>query len=281
MIDLRLAGLGLDLRCRADSLAFSAMDQIVYRRLMPEPGETDAHTLLESLALTHRDPAVARPYTLVNFVASADGRVKVDGRSAALGDAGDKELFRSLRERSDAVLAGVNTMLIENYGRLLPHAARRQRRRTAGRSDEPLACLITRSGALPLSIPLFAEPEARIVVFAPTEPDLSRTAAQVSYEPLLPGQPALTTAMQVLRERYDVQTLLCEGGPTLFGGLLREGLADELFLTIAPKLAGPSGEGSVVAGGPPLDRLLPLRLLAALEREGTLFLRYGIANLTA
>jgi 5-amino-6-(5-phosphoribosylamino)uracil reductase len=34
------------------------------------------------------------------------------------------------------------------------------------------------------------------------------------------------------------QSILTEGGPTLFGQILREGALDELFLTIAPRIAG-------------------------------------------
>ena len=38
--------------------------------------------------------------------------------------------------------------------------------------------------------------------------------------------------------------LLCEGGPTLLGALVRERLVDELFLTLAPRLVGgASGPG--------------------------------------
>jgi riboflavin biosynthesis pyrimidine reductase len=38
----------------------------------------------------------------------------------------------------------------------------------------------------------------------------------------------------------DARVVLCEGGPHLFGDLLGSRLVDELFLTIAPQLAGRS-----------------------------------------
>ena len=53
-----------------------------------------------------------------------------------------------------------------------------------------------------------------------------------------PGEFTLTTMMRRLRSAYDVRSLLCEGGPTLFGALLGEDLVDELFLSLAPKLTG-------------------------------------------
>jgi riboflavin biosynthesis pyrimidine reductase len=72
-----------------------------------------------------------------------------------------------------------------------------------------------------------------------------------------------------------VRSLLCEGGPTVFGALLRENLTDELFLTLAPKLAG-GGSSPTVTSGPELPELLNLRLAWALEHGGSLFLRYGL-----
>jgi 5-amino-6-(5-phosphoribosylamino)uracil reductase len=68
---------------------------------------------------------------------------------------------------------------------------------------------------------------------------------------------------------------LCEGGPTLFGGLITEHLADELFLTLAPKLTG-GGSGPTVTSGPELSALQGLRLIWALERDGSLYLRYAL-----
>jgi riboflavin biosynthesis pyrimidine reductase len=68
--------------------------------------------------------------------------------------------------------------------------------------------------------------------------------------------------------------LLCEGGPTLFGAMVHERVLDELFLTIAPKLAG-GGTGPAITSGPELPEPELLRLQWVLEREGSLFLRYA------
>ena len=42
----------------------------------------------------------------------------------------------------------------------------------------------------------------------------------------------MTTAWRRLTSDFGVRTLLCEGGPTVFGALLHEDLVDELFLTV-------------------------------------------------
>ena len=249
------------------------MEPISYRQRFPRAGSVSAGELVSSLELTHADAAVTRPYTIVNFVMSADGRTVVQGQSRALSDSGDRELFRALRERADAVLAGTRTMAAEDYGRMLPAVERRERRRAAGRPEEPLAVMITRSGEIPLGIRLFHEPDARAVVFSPSAPP--PVAAAVSHEPF-DQTSTLARALSTLRSRYQVQTLLCEGGPTLFSALLRERLVDELFLTLTPMLAG-GPPGPAVLSGPPLPAAIELELTGLLQREGSLFLRYRIA----
>ena len=49
---------------------------------------------------------------------------------------------------------------------------------SAACSPEPIACMVTRSGDVPIDIPLFAEPEARVVIFTPAEIDTSGMRGQ-------------------------------------------------------------------------------------------------------
>jgi riboflavin biosynthesis pyrimidine reductase len=73
-----------------------------------------------------------------------------------------------------------------------------------------------------------------------------------------------------LREE-GVRAVMCEGGPTLHGSLQSAGLVDELFLTIAPKLAG-GGAPRILEGG--LEEVAGLELAWLLEEDGELFARY-------
>jgi len=85
------------------------------------------------------------------------------------------------------------------------------------------------------------------------------------------GEPAdLGELLRSLRKE-GVRAVLCEGGPTLHGSLQAEGLVDELFLTIAPKLSG--GEGPRILEGS-LPEVAGLELAWLLEEDGELFARY-------
>jgi 5-amino-6-(5-phosphoribosylamino)uracil reductase len=227
------------------------------------------------LELDARAPA-DRPYIVANFIASADGKATAEGRTAPLGSPGDRAAFHLLRTEVDAVLAGTRTMFIENYGRLAKNTDLSELRVRAGRAPQPLGVVISRSGTIPFDIPLFADDASHVVVYAPAGTDIPQTAAQVTVHELPEGDEGLAEVMRSLRADHEVRSLLCEGGPSLFSALVLDGLVDELFLTVAPKLVG--GDGMTITTGRPLDELADLRLVYALEQDGTLFLRYASAR---
>jgi len=85
------------------------------------------------------------------------------------------------------------------------------------------------------------------------------------------GEPAdLTELLRSLRSE-GVRAVMCEGGPTLHGSLQAEGLVDEIFLTIAPKLSG--GHAPRILEGT-LPEIVGLELVWLLEEDGELFARY-------
>jgi riboflavin biosynthesis pyrimidine reductase len=227
------------------------------------------------LDLSDRAPA-GRPYVIANFISSVDGKATADGRSAPLGSPGDRATFHLLRTEVDAVLAGTRTMFIENYGPLAKEPRLSELRVRGGREPQPLGVAISRTGTIPFEIPLFADPDSRVAVYAPTGTDVPETAAEVTVHELPDGDGALAGALSSLRADHGVRSLLCEGGPNLFSALLTDDLIDELFLSFAPKLVG--GDSVSITTARPLDELADLRLIHALEQGGTLFLRYARAR---
>jgi riboflavin biosynthesis pyrimidine reductase len=178
-------------------------------------------------------------------------------------------------------MAGAGTMRVERYGRLIRDEPRRRLRQERGLRPEPLACIVTASLALPPDLPLLAEPEAHVVVLTPSEAELTSSGASVDYvRAPSDGELDLTRALMMLRERFAVDLLLCEGGPHLNGSLLAAGLVDELWLSLSPKLAGgdpTDGEALRVVAGVELEQPLELALLGAHEHDGQLFLRYAVS----
>jgi 5-amino-6-(5-phosphoribosylamino)uracil reductase len=243
-------------------------------RLHPDPQTVDSADQFANLGLNaraHQD----RPYLVTNFAATADGRATVDGRSGPIGDDGDLEIFRRLRTQVDALLVGTNTLAIERYGRAIKRPELRAAREAIGLASEPLVVTVSRRGELPLDIPLFQDPDARVALYTTPQAPEPECPATVHVTRLEVTELTFTTVLRRLRAEHGVQSVLCEGGPTIMSALLGERLVDELFLTLAPQLAG-GGAAPTIATGAALPNPATLALVWALERNGSLFLRYAV-----
>jgi riboflavin biosynthesis pyrimidine reductase len=250
--------------------------------LLPDGPPTTVEQFVEGLEVIEagRDTARSRPYLLLNMIATADGRATLGGRSGPLGERADKELLYGLRTAVDAVMAGAGTVRAERYGQLIRDDAQRQIRRDRGLAEEPLACIVSGRLALDGGIPLLGEEGARVAILTSSEASLPQDcSAAIDYiRSVRGGLLDLPGAMAELHTRLGVRTVLCEGGPHLNAQLLAHGLVDELFLTLAPKLASgdATSEALRILSGPELDPPLELGLAGVLEHDSYLFLRYRV-----
>ncbi len=240
-----------------------------FHRLVAAPGTLTVAEVAPDLAgrgRARRD----RPHVAINMVASVDGRATLDGRAGPLGNPADRALFRRLRTQVDAVMVGAGTLRAERYGPIISDPAVRAERRRRGLEADPWAVLVSRSLDLPPDLPLLQDPGSRVIVIGAAEGEIGRCAARVEYL----RETDLGLAVAELRSRHGIATVLCEGGPHLNASLLREGLADELFLAIAAKLVGAGEALTIVAGALPHPAELALASLH--ESGGYLFARYAI-----
>lgn len=252
-------------------------EPVLLRRLWPDPGTVTAIEALDGVAFAELAPD-ERPYVVLNMVATADGAATVAQRTAPISNAADRQLFHELRAQVDAVLIGAGTVRTERYGRLVRDAARRERRVARGLAPDPLAVVVSRGLNLQPDLPLLADPHSRVVVVTDNAADLPGCAAEVSYLRPRAGEALDLAAMLArLRTEYGVCSVLCEGGPVLNAALLPAGLIDELFLALAPVLAGSTGALSIVDRAP-LTGPIGLELRWLLESEGQLFARYLLRN---
>lgn len=77
------------------------------------------------------------------------------------------------------------------------------------------------------------------------------------------------------------KNVLVEGGPTLLGSFLKEGLIDEVFLTITPRIYGnKQGKTLTLVEGYlfPKNSTIKLRLMSVKPIKDELFLHYKVEN---
>lgn len=226
---------------------------------------------IELPPLQRRNPA--RPYVILNAVAAVDGKATIEGKSSGLGSETDRRTMRTLRSKVDAVLVGATTVRAERLSLGLDGFSS---------GPEPLAVIVTRTGEVPLETNLIGgERQEVLVIIAQDTPEdnINRLGerASVLRVPASPsGGVVLEEALEALRTERGVDLVLVEGGPSLNHSLISSSLADELFITISPKLlGGTSNETLTILDGPaaaPID----VKLLSAHLAGSELFLRYTL-----
>jgi riboflavin biosynthesis pyrimidine reductase len=235
---------------------------------------------------------LARPLLYANFVTSLDGVTAIDPEASGQGGlisgglAADRFLMGLLRAFADAVLVGAGTLRAEashvwTAGRVYPPAAEafRNLRQYLGLAPDPPLVVVTGSGDVDPRLPALAG--GLVLTSAAGAARLAgRAPAGVRVIPLGEGERlAMADVLAAIRaEGY--RSVLTEGGPHLFGQLLAAGLVDELFLTLAPVLAGrdaASTQIGLVEGASLLPSLAVRgRLLSVRRSESHLFLRYDL-----
>lgn len=194
-----------------------------------------------------------RPTLIGNFVSTLDGVVSYATPEAAGGGEisgffePDRFVMGLLRSLADAVLVGAGTVRAAPEERWTPEGvhpasadAFSSLRERLGLRRQPMTVVVTASGALALTHPGLADPELDVLVIT-TEAGAARLAdrpipAHVDVRAfgraVAPGD-----LLSALAER-GAHLVLCEGGPHLIGQLVEARLIDELFLTVAPQIAG-------------------------------------------
>lgn len=252
------------------------------RRLLPDPA--DPVDPLEVYAAPRRQPPGSRPWVLLNMVASVDGATAVDGVSGGLGGPPDRAVFRAVRAVADVVLVAAGTVRAEHYRPPRTDEEVTAMRRARGQADRPTLAIVTASVDLDPSLDVFSDPSHPPVVVVPPDAHTrlaDRLAALDGRAEILTagttaGRVDLGAALAALTPRASV--VVAEGGPSLNGQLVAEGLIDELVVTVAPLLV--SGDAARLAHGPIVAPPTGLGLDWVLEEDDVLFLRYLTTSAT-
>ena len=243
-------------------------------RLYPLPArDLPAEGIHEDLELppeSPRDPS--RPYVLINMVSSVDGRTTMEGKASHIGSYTDRRVMRTLRSGADAVMIGAGTLRAEKLSLGLDDPS----------IPQPLAVIATRTGDVPLESDLILDERQDVFVITSHDApeDLEDRLCEIACVLRVSGTPSgsinLGEAFEILKAQRAVEVLLVEGGPSLNHTLISSGLADELFLTLAPKLLGGTpAESPTILNGPALTGTRA-NLRSAHLADDELFLRYNL-----
>ena len=226
-----------------------------------------------------QEGGVLRPYTIINAVGTLDGRGAVDGKSTPIGSEVDHRLMRNIRACVDAVLVGAGTLRSENLT-LTVGDALAKRRKSFGLKEEPLSVILTGSGHIPADRRIFRAGKESVLVFAGAETNPENVAelselATVRVLASNNGFPDPVKVLETLTIEFGVRRLLVEGGPSVNRSFIEGRLVDEVFLTLAPKIAGGDAR-SLIEGAPlPSEKVSP-SLTSIHLSDSEIYLRYRL-----
>jgi riboflavin-specific deaminase-like protein len=235
----------------------------------PERRPTSPEELASNLDLRSLAPP-GRPYLGLNMVSSLDGKATLDWRTKGLSTEVDRRLFHHLRTQADAVMVGAGTVREERYGRITKNDELRQKRVNQGMVPDALAVIVSGRLDLPPDLPILNEPEQRVVIATASEDEIPGVTGDIEYARTGDDLPRL---MAYLHDRHGVQSVLCEGGPTLNSHLFAANLVDELFLTLNPKILSGASALTIVAGRELVEPAEPT-LVSVAEHESELYTRW-------
>lgn len=212
-----------------------------------------------------------RPWVVLKMACSLDGRIAdALGASRWITGPASRRKVQELRRQSDAVLIGTGTALADDPS-LLPRPSKGRR---------PWRVILDRGGRLPLSSKVLMEsPGQTLVIVSPktTErrrKEIERHGARCwEAGEHARGGFALGSLMKRLAREYGVMRVLCEGGGRLAASLIREGLADEIWWGLAPKVLGGDGVPAVGGAGWPLARAPEFEVRGVERRGGDVWIR--------
>ena len=239
-----------------------------------------------------------RPYVLGNFVTTLDGVVTLNIPGQAGGgpisgfNPHDHLVMGLLRALADAVIVGAGTLrAVSPHHRwtaeyIYPELrdGYQQLRASLGKPEPQLNVIVTARGELNLDLPLFQSGDVPVLIVTTTQGAAGLHERSIPPAVQIAGvqQTGLLRAQAIIQAVCEVRrctTILVEGGPQLLGDFFAEGLLDELFLTLAPQIAGrdTSTERPGLVTGQRFAPEHPLwGTLMSVKRAGNhLFLRYA------
>ena len=244
---------------------------------------------------------LGQPFVISNFVTTLDGVVSLNVPGHAGGgdisgrDQHDRMVMGVLRAVADAVIVGAGTLRAASPQHLWTAEyiypplteAYKQLRAFLKKSDPPLNVIVSARGAVDLKKRVFQSGEVPVLIVTTTHaeqrvrqddlPPWVQVAAIESAGPL--DARSIVEAVGNVRQS---DAILVEGGPHLMADFLAQQCVDELFLTLAPQIAGRddlSERPGLVAGKSFAPKHPLWGTLIEIKRGGShLFLRYSLES---
>ena len=175
------------------------------------------------------------PWVTMKMAMTIDGKIATkSGKSQWITNEKSRQIVHELRDKSDAILVGIGTVLADN-----PSLTSRL---PGGMGHNPLRVIVDSQARTPLTANVITDGLAPtlLAVTGTAPPERVAALKKAGAEVVVVNdgeQVDVKKLMSILGERNNT-SLLVEGGGTVNYAFLQAGLVDELSAFIAPKLFG-------------------------------------------
>ena len=214
----------------------------------------------------------SRPYVILSAATSLDGNIATKTGDSRLSSKKDLLRVHKLRSNVDAILIGKRTMMIDNPSLTVRH--------TKGKN--PIRVILDSSGSI--------KPNSKIIQTCRKVPTIIAVSEKISEKNVARLQRYgldvikcghkkinLKKLLHILKKK-NIKKLLVEGGGTTNWSFFKDGLVDEIIVTLTPFILGGKDAISLVEGDgfSKISQASSLKLKNVYRLKNELVLKYVI-----
>lgn len=178
-----------------------------------------------------------KPYVILNAAMTLDGKIATKTGSSEISGPEDLKRVHELRKSVDGIMVGINTVIVDDP-RLTVHKI------PSEKSDNPIRVVVDSSGRTPPQSRILNDDAETIIAISKSKTpkkdveeriDILSKKANIIYC----GEDSVDLK-ELMNSLYlkGIKTLMLEGGSTLNFSMIKEGLIDEIKISIAPMVVG-------------------------------------------
>lgn len=182
-----------------------------------------------------------KPYIILNAAMSLDGKIATRDNDAKLSSIQDLTRVHKLRSEVDAIMVGINTIMIDD-----PLLTVRY-----GYNSKPIRIIIDSNARIDRDSRIVKSAHQIKTIVVISEKGKHKVSELESYnlEPIVCGKDRvdLKRLLSILY-KMGIRKILLEGGGELNWSMLKDGLVDEVIVTIEPLILGGRDAKTLVEG---------------------------------
>jgi 2,5-diamino-6-(ribosylamino)-4(3H)-pyrimidinone 5'-phosphate reductase len=211
-----------------------------------------------------------RPYVVINCAMSLDGKIaRPSGEQLRISSYEDIKRMYEMRNKSDAVLVGVGTVLSDD-----PKLTVKEK--LVKNPKNPIRIILDSSCKTPV-VALAVDEKAPTWIASSSDCDkiYNKNVEVIVCEKDKDGLIDLKKLLEFLHKR-GIKKLMVEGGSTVISNFLKQGLVDDFFVYVGPMIIGGKETPSLIKGE--LDNNLKFKIIDSTKIGPGVLLHYRLVK---